>query len=62
MDRNGGMWRTRIRHCKAVQFALEDWKLRTFEQRTAIVNRAAWLTDRQVRALVEINEAKKQKP
>jgi hypothetical protein len=36
--------------------AVEDWKLRTPNQRRAIKNVAAWLTDRHSRALVELQE------
>ena len=57
MSNNGGMWRQRIRHNKrAVAYAIEDWKLRTPDQRRAIRNVAAWLTDRHARALVELQE------
>lgn len=57
MLKNGGMWRQRIRHNKrAVAFAVEDWKLRTPDQRRAIKNLPAWLTDRHSRALVELQE------
>lgn len=55
MHQNGGMWRQRIRHnSRAVAYAIEDWKLRTPDQRRAIKNAAAWLTDRHARALVEL--------
>lgn len=57
MLRNGGLWRQHIRHnSRAVRYAIEDWKLRTPEQRRAIKNVAAWLTDRHARALVELQE------
>ena len=57
MSNNGGMWRQRIRHNKrAVAYAIEDWKLRTPDQRRAIRNVAAWLTDRHARALVEVQK------
>jgi hypothetical protein len=53
--KNRGMWWQRIYHCpKAVANAIEDWKLLSPQKRTAVRNRAAWLTDRYVRALVEI--------
>jgi hypothetical protein len=56
MLKNGGMWRERIRSCpKAVAHAVEDYKLRTPDQRREIKNRPAWLTDRHARALVEIS-------
>jgi len=56
MEQNGGMWRTRIRHCaKAVRYAIEDWKLRTPASPPIKNSRAAWLTDRYARALVEIS-------
>jgi hypothetical protein len=57
MLRNGGLWRQRIRNnSRAVRYAIGDWKLRTPEQRRAIKNVAAWLTDRHARALVELQE------
>jgi hypothetical protein len=57
---NGGMWVKRIRHCaKAVRYMIEDWKLRTPDQRRAIKNIGAWLTDRYRRALLEIDRARK---
>ncbi|HUE41422.1 MAG TPA: hypothetical protein VMO75_05800 [Chthoniobacterales bacterium] len=62
MRGHGGGWRMRIRRCKrAVEFAIEDWKLRTPDQQRLIKNRAAWLTDRHARALVEIDNANKSK-
>lgn len=49
----------RIRHRrKAVYFAIEDWKNQSPDQQRSIRNRAAWLTDRHARALVEIDNAK----
>jgi hypothetical protein len=55
MIKNGGGWRTWIRECKrAVENAIEDWKLRTPDQRFAIKNRPGWLTDRYQRARAEI--------
>jgi hypothetical protein len=57
MLQNGGMWRQRIRHnWRGVAYAIEDWKLRTPDQRRAIKNVAAWLTDRHARALVELQK------
>ncbi|HEX4638997.1 MAG TPA: hypothetical protein VH170_05880 [Chthoniobacterales bacterium] len=59
MSENGGAWRMRIRHCrKAVQFAIEDWKMRTPASPSIKVSPAAWLMDRHARALVEIDKAK----
>jgi hypothetical protein len=59
MLKNGGGWRSWIRECKrAVQHAIEDWKVRTPEQRGAVKNRAAWLSDRYQRARAEIEQAK----
>ena len=61
MQKNGGNWRNRIRHSalyrKALRHAVEDWKVRTPDQRSAIRNPAAWLTDRFMRAIVEIEKA-----
>ena len=55
MNELGGLWRKRIRHCsKAVAFAIEDYKVRTPDQRSSIKNVGAWLTDRHARALVEV--------
>jgi hypothetical protein len=54
MLKNGGMWRKRIRHnARAVSYAIEDWKVRTPDQRRTIKNIGAWLTDRHMRALLE---------
>jgi hypothetical protein len=58
--RNGGLWRWRIRDCKrAIEYAIEDWKLRTPDQRCVVKNRPAWLTDRYKRACHEIEKARK---
>jgi hypothetical protein len=56
---NGGMWRERIRNCaKAVAMAVEDYKLRTPDQKRTIKNLPAWLTDRHERALAELEAAR----
>ena len=55
MDQLAVLWAKRIRHCsKAVAFAIEDYKVRTPDQRRKIRNVGAWLTDRHARALVEV--------
>lgn len=55
MLKNGGLWRQRIRHYpRAVAYAIEDYKVRTPDQKRTIKNLPAWLTDRYARALVEI--------
>jgi hypothetical protein len=60
---NGGMWRTRMRSSevslRAIRNAIEDYKVRTPEQRAAIKNRGAWATDRYERNLVEIETAQR---
>ncbi len=61
MQKHGGMWRERIRHGAAYRLALsntiEDYNVRTPEQRAAIRNRSAWFTDRFMRNLVRITGA-----
>lgn len=58
MKSNGGMWRLRIRsgkdHRKALRNALEDFNVKTPDQRAKVHNRGAWLTDRFERCLEEI--------
>lgn len=57
---NANDWRDRIlqfRH--AILYAIEDWKLRTPEQRRAIKNRGAWVTDRYKRAGGQITKTRK---
>ena len=65
MQDHGGMWRKRIRHGAADRLALrntiEDYNVRTPQQRAAIRNRAAWFTDRFQRNLVKIDEAERAK-
>jgi hypothetical protein len=57
MVKNGGMWRKRIRgglsEIRALKHAIEDYKLRTPDQRFQIRDRPAWFTDRYTRNLVE---------
>ena len=61
MKKNGGMWRKRIRRGPAERRALrdtiEDYKLRTPDQRRRIRNHGAWFTDRYLRNLVKITAA-----
>ncbi len=60
---NGGMWRTRMRAGReslaAVRNAIEDYRVRTPEQRAAIKNRGAWATDRYERGLAKLVAARK---
>jgi hypothetical protein len=59
-SRSGKNWRKRITYCwRAVAYAIEDYKVRTPDQRSKIKNVGAWLTDRYQRALVEIDAAKR---
>jgi len=62
MEKNGGMWRMRMRggkdYCKALRNALEDFQVKTPDQQAKIQNRGAWLTDKYERDLSEIQEAK----
>jgi hypothetical protein len=59
MKKNGGMWRKRIRggaaERRALRNTIEDYKLRTPDQRCEIVNLPAWFTDRYTRNLVKVN-------
>ncbi len=56
MAKNGGLWRQRINECpQAVAFAIEDYKVRTPNQRNTIRNLPAWLTDRHKRVFKELN-------
>jgi hypothetical protein len=56
MLKNGGLWRQRVNECpQAVYFAIEDYKVRTPDQRNTIRNLPAWLTDRHKRAFKELN-------
>jgi hypothetical protein len=61
MKSNGGMWRMRVRsgndHRKALRNALEDFQVKTPDQKAKIHDRAAWLTDRFQRCLLEIERA-----
>ena len=61
MKENGGMWRTRIRgglgKRRALRNTIEDYKIRTPDQRRQIRNLARWFTDRYVRNLVKISPA-----
>jgi len=63
MKKNGGMWRLRMRcgkdDCKALRNALEDFQVKTPDQKAKIHNRAAWLTDKYERDLREIQKAKR---
>jgi hypothetical protein len=62
MNELGGLWRRRIQHCaKAVAFAIEDYQVRTPQQRGNIRNIGAWLTDRHARALLEVLGAREEK-
>jgi hypothetical protein len=57
MVKNGGMWRTRIRQrsgFRALQNTIEDFKVRTPDQRAEIHDRPAWFTDRYMRNLVAV--------
>jgi hypothetical protein len=60
MERNGGMWRKRIRggaaERRALRNAIEDYKVITPDQRRAIRNVPAWFTVRYQRNLVKISE------
>jgi len=66
MEKNGGMWRKRIRRGPAERRALrntiEDYKFLTPDQRYYIRNRAAWFTDRYQRNLVKVNAARADRP
>src|SRR5207248_2151064 len=59
MDKNGGMWRNRIRagpnERRALRHTIEDYKLRRSDQRRGIRDVPAWFTDRYMRNLVEVN-------
>lgn len=56
MAKNGGLWRQRINDCpQAVAFAIEDYKVRTPDQRNTIRSLPAWLTDRHKRAFKQLN-------
>jgi hypothetical protein len=61
MRENGGMWRNRIRHGpterRALRHTIEDYKVRTPPQRTAIIDVRKWFTDRYQRNLVKIAKA-----
>lgn len=56
MQQNGGAWRTRIRgqfeNRRAVEYAIEDWKVRTPDQRREIRNLSAWFNRRYMQHLV----------
>ena len=58
MERKGGIWLTRIRlgrdERRALRDSIEDYKLRTPEQRRRIRNHGAWFTDRYLRNLAKI--------
>jgi len=55
VQENSGMWAIRIQASKrAVMHAIEDFKVRTTDQRNQIRNRAAWLTDRYMRAVLQL--------
>jgi hypothetical protein len=66
MEKNGGMWRKRIRRGPAERRALrntiEDYRLLTPDQRNYIRNRAAWFTDRYQRNLVKVDAARADPP
>ncbi len=66
MKKNGGMWRTRIRggesHRRALRNTIEDYKIRTPDQRQQIRNLPRWFTDRYVRNLVKISPAARTEP
>jgi hypothetical protein len=61
MDKNGGMWRTRIRggqdERRALRNTIEDYKLLIPDQRRGIRDLPAWFTDRYTRNLVKLNAA-----
>jgi hypothetical protein len=58
MEKNGAMWRNRIRggpaEIRALRYTIEDYKIRTPSQRREIRNRAAWFTDRYRRNLLKV--------
>jgi hypothetical protein len=62
LDENGGIWRTRIRggkdEIRAIRHTIEDFNIRTPDQRAGIRNRGAWFNDRYLRNLVEVREAR----
>jgi len=62
MKKNGGMWRGRIRggpsERRALRNTIEDFKLRTPDERQQIRKPAAWFTDRYMRNLVEVSAAR----
>ena len=59
LRKNGGMWRNRIRagpnERRALRHTIEDYKLRTPDQRRGIRDVPAWFTDRYMRNLLEVN-------
>jgi hypothetical protein len=61
MKKNGGMWRTRIRggptERRALRNTIEEYKLKTPDQRRKIRMAPAWFTDQYMRNLVKINDA-----
>jgi len=57
---NSDIWERYYKRCpRALNHAIEDWKLRTPDQQQTIKNRAAWLTDRYKRAESDIHKARK---
>lgn len=66
MNKNGGMWRTRIRggpdQRRALKNTIEDYKIRTPDQRQQIRNLPRWFTDRYRRNLVKISPATRTEP
>jgi hypothetical protein len=59
MQKNGGMWRNRIRRDpngrRALLHTIEDYKVRTPQQRATIRHLPKWFTDRYLRNLVKIS-------
>ncbi|MFZ3375156.1 MAG: hypothetical protein WA183_06350 [Chthoniobacterales bacterium] len=65
IKKNGGMWRTRIRgggnNIKALRYTIEDYRVKTPQQKSAVKNPAAWFTDHYVRKVVEIEQVEAKK-
>jgi hypothetical protein len=61
MKKNGGMWRMRIRRGakerRALRNSIEDYKIRTPDQRAKIHDLPAWFTDRYQHNLIKIDRA-----
>jgi hypothetical protein len=58
---NGGMWVTRMRggqwEIKALRNSIEDYWVKTPEQKSSIGNRSGWFTDHYLRNLVKLEQA-----